>query len=512
MTNTAENNKRIAKNTLLLYFRMLLTMVISLYTSRIILKAIGIEDYGIYNVVGGVIASLGFLHTTLAAASQRFITFSLGSKNPQEVKSTFSNCLAIHTILVIIIIIIAETIGIYFLNTQLNIPAARLYAANIVFQCALGVFCMLILSVPYEALIIAHERMNAFAYISIIEVSLKLFSVYILLFISFDRLIIYAILWLLISIIIRLIYSTYCVKHFKESNTKPQIHKKRFKEILNFSSYNLIEIFANMLADQGLNIFLNILFGPAVNAARGIAVQVNGALNGFTNNFSIALNPQIIKTYAEKDFQRMNQLISNGSKYSFYLLLIIGLPIFFKIDYILKLWLETVPDYCAEFIQLLIIINLIAILTRTFYTAVSATGNIKHYQITLGIFRLLILPIAYILLHYIWKDPIVVYFLLLFFEIIAIAFKLYLIKKLIIFSIKYYLIHIIGICCLTGIISLFFSGLISNFYENNFISLIIFSINSICITVGVIFIIGLQKDERKYLLQNIKNKFSKLSI
>ena len=300
----------------MLYIRMLLMMCISLYTSRIVLEVLGIEDYGIYNVVGGVITTLSFFNGMLSSASQRFITYALASKDNQKIKKVTGNCISVHLILAGIVVLLSETIGLWFLNTQLNIPANRMIAANVIYQCVLFSFVMNIWSIPYNAMIVAHERMGTFAYISILEVSLKLITVLLLVYIPFDKLILYAVMWMIVALLIRFIYSSYCIRNFEEGKSKPCIDKDLFKRILSFSGYNLIEIFANMLSDQGLNIMLNIFFGPIVNAARGIAVQVNNAIIGFTNNVTTAVQPQITKSCASQDFARMTYLISKTNKFS----------------------------------------------------------------------------------------------------------------------------------------------------------------------------------------------------
>ena len=263
----------------MLYFRMLFLMMVSLYTSRITLSALGVEDYGIYNIIGGVVATLSFLKMTLTTSTQRFITFELGTGNLEQLKSIFSNSVSIHILLSIIVIVIGEVIGVWFLNTHLNIPSERLFAANIVLQCAIGSFVLNLINVPYNGLIIAHERMNAFAYISILEALLKVCIVFAIYVASYDKLILYSILWFLVSLVIQFVYHTYCIRYFSESRITPRIEKDKFKKLLSFSGYNLMEIFANMLANQGVNILLNLHFGPIVNAAQGIATQVNGVIN-----------------------------------------------------------------------------------------------------------------------------------------------------------------------------------------------------------------------------------------
>lgn len=508
---TKSDNKRIAKNTLMLYIRMLFMMVISLYTSRVTLNALGVVDYGIYNVIGGVIATLAFVKTTLSSAAQRFITFELGRNDFQSLKKVFANILSIHLVFGLIVILLGETLGVWFLNTHLNIPADRLFAANIVLQCALGTFVLTLLNVPYNGLIIAHERMNAFAYISILEVVLKLLIVYALLITSVDKLILYSILWLCTFLLIQFIYFQYSFKNFKESRSKPQYDKKLWKSMLGFSGYNLCEVFANMLADQGLNILLNLHFGPAINAARGIAVQVNGAINGFTTNFITAVNPQITKSYASGDNNRMWTLVSYGNRLAFFLLLFLATPVFFKVDYILQVWLKTPPAYCALFIQMMILINLNIMPKRTFYTAVSATGDIKRYQLTFGIYRLLVFPTCWVVLNYVSQNPNSVYVVLLLFEVIGTIVSMRIIKKKMPdFNIMGYVKKVLWPCFYTFCVVFLIGYFSSKMFDDSVLYLFLYAVFVCIINAVVIYLLGLDRKEKdlvyNMVLSKLKNK------
>ena len=348
---TESNNKRIAKNTIILYFRMIITMTVSLYTSRIVLKALGVEDYGIYNVVGGVISMFSILSGSLSAAISRFLTFEIGKRNFERVKIIFSTSINIQIILAFLIIILAEIIGVWFLNNKMVIPEGRLVAANWVLQCSIITFAINLISVPYNAIIVAYERMKAFAYVSIIEVILKLLIVYILLISRLDKLILYAILLLCISIIIRFIYGIYCKIHFKESNYSFVFDKELMRSMTGFAGWNFFGAGSHLLMTQGVNMLMNVFFGVAVNAARGIAVQVDGSVMSFVSNFTTALNPQITKSYASEEKGYMFSLMCAGAKYSFFLLLILSLPILFQTETILYIWLGQVPEYACNFIR-----------------------------------------------------------------------------------------------------------------------------------------------------------------
>lgn len=312
------NNRRIAKNTLLLYFRMLLMIGINLYTSRVILQVLGVEDFGINNVVGGVITMLGFLTGSLAGASSRYITYDLGKGDMEIMKKTFGNILSIHLLLAGLVVVIGETIGLWFMTTQLQIPETRETAAFWVYQFSIISFVLSVISVPYNASIIAHEKMSAFAYISIVDAVLKLLIVYLLLVISYDKLIVYAALFCCIQIFDRIVYSIYCRKHFEETRSKLSFDKKLFKEIFAFAGWTMNGSLAVIGYTQGINVLLNIFFGPAVNAARGIAVQVQNVTRQFCTNFQMALNPQLTKSYATGDYAHMHRLLKVSSKFSFY--------------------------------------------------------------------------------------------------------------------------------------------------------------------------------------------------
>ena len=503
-----KDNKRIIKNTLLLYIRMFFVMGVTLYTSRLVLAALGVEDYGIYNVVGGVVATMAFLNTTLTTATTRFITYEIGIGGDGNLKRIFSNCLAAHWMLVLLVVVIVETLGIWFLNTHMNIPENRMFAANIVLQCAVGSFAMNILSVPYNGLIIAHEKMGVFAYIGILETMFKLGIAYVVTIAICDRLILYACLWLFVSIVIRFTYNLYCMRHWEESRTAPRIEKGLFRSILKFTGFNLMEVFANMMADQGVNLLLNIHFGPVVNAARGIAVQTNSALNGFVNNFTTATNPQIMKCYADGNHTRMWNLVEVSNKMSFYLLLLLATPIFFKIHDVLYFWLGNPPSYSAIFIRLLLLTNLTIMPTRAFYTVISATGDIKRYQISFGLYRLTVFPVCWIFLNFISNNPVAVYYIFLVYEVVGTLVKLLLIKqKMNYFSMSQYCKRIL-LPCIMVFGSVFFSNyLLYSFFISTISGFIFYIIVSICITLFFVFVLGLNWKERRLAINYCKNKF-----
>lgn len=433
MTST-ENNKRIAQNTLFLYFRMFLMMGVSLYTSRVILSVLGIEDYGIYNIVGGVISMFSFINGSMASSTQRFLTIELGRNNPTQLKKIFSTAILIHLFIALIIIILSESIGLWFLNNKLNIPQERLHAANWVFQFSILTCCLNIIQVPYNAIIMAHEKMRIYAYISIIEVLLKLITIILIAYINVDKLIIYSIIIFIIQLLIRSTYQLYCKRKYDECKITIVKDIVLYKQMTSFASWNLLGSIAWLLRDQGINIMLNLFFGPIINAAKGIASQVSSAIMGFISNFQIALNPPITKYYALDNLEEMEKLVYRGIKYSFCVLFIISFPIIININYILELWLKEVPQYASDFIVLILVDSLIGILLGNPLTvSLSATGRIRTYQIITSLVICLIIPISYFLLNA-GYNVLMVFYAMIFLSLCTGCIRFYFCRKLIGFS------------------------------------------------------------------------------
>lgn len=389
------NTKNIAKNTVFLYIRSIVVMAVGIYTSRVVLQTLGVEDYGVYNVIGGFVAMFSILSASLVNASQRFISFEMGKAKPQ-MNRIFCGTISIHLLLALLVFVAFETFGIWFLNTQLNIDPERMSAANWVFQCSVLTFCINLISVPYNACIISHERMNVFAYISIYEAFAKLGIVYLLWVTGFDKLIVYAILMLAVSVSLRLIYGIYCKKHFEECNFHFIIDKPLFKEMMGFIGWNFFGSTAGILSTQGINVLINIFFGVTLNAARGLADQVNNAINTFVNNFMTAMNPQITKSYAAGDYDYMKSLMVRGAKYAAILYWLIALTIFMEADEILSIWLVEVPVYASIFLRLTIIYSIFKSLAIPIYTGMLATGKIKNYQLIMGGLNVMAFVLCYI--------------------------------------------------------------------------------------------------------------------
>ena len=406
MENTAaksssheESNKRIAKNALLLYVRMFLLMGISLYTSRVVLDVLGIEDYGVYNVVGGLVSIFALVSNSLTSATQRFLTFSLGKGDEGDTNKVFCVAMQAHVLVAVVVVILVETVGLWFLYNKMQIADCRIGAAFWVVQFTAASTFFNVICVPYISTIIAHERMSAFAFVSIIEASLKLLAVYLLLASPLDRLILYALLLAAVQVLIQVIYAVYCNRHFSECHIRWVADGKLFKEIFSFAGYNLFGGFAAVSSNQGLNMLLNMFFGPVVNAARGVSLQVMGAITQFIMNFQTALNPQIVKTYAQGDYGQMHKLIYRGSKFSFFLMLVISLPVIIEAPYILGLWLKEVPPDTVTFLRIIICTSLIYTMAQPIMTANGATGEIRMYYIVCGTMLILIMPISYVVLR-----------------------------------------------------------------------------------------------------------------
>lgn len=509
MSSLASNNKRIAKNTILLYLRMLLTIVVSLYTSRMILKILGVSDYGVYNVVGGIVAMLSFLNSALTAASQRFIAFELGRGDKEKLKTIFCTSVTIHAILALIIFIIAETVGLWFVNTHLNIEPARMIAANWVYQCSILTFMLTIISVPYNSCIVAHEHMNAFAYVSILEVILKLLIVYLLLVINSDKLITYGILVLCVAFIIRLIYGLYCKRHFEECKYRFIFDKTLFKEMFSFAGWSVVGNLGFSFKDQVANVILNIFFGTIVNAARGVALQVNGIISGFSVNFLMALTPQITKQYANGNIRNSIKFVYSGCRYSFYLLTFVSIPVIINADYILNLWLYRVPEYTSEFIRLALIAALINSMAQPLVTALQATGKIKVFQISICIVMLLELPLSYMIL-YLGGKPYMAMYPTIFVTFLGLFTRFIILRKLVpSYNLRYFTFAIIGRNFVIGTICYIISKLIHNMFNISLISLITTSALSCITTLILIYLFGISNEERDILNKKIIFLFNK---
>lgn len=498
MSNSA-NNKRIAKNTLLLYVRMLFGMLVSLYTSRVILQTLGVEDYGVYNVVGGVITMFTFLNGAMSSATSRYITFEIGKGNMEQLKKVFSSALQIHAIIALLIVILGETVGLWFLMNELVIPDGRMDAAMWVYQCSVVTAVVTIMSVPYNADIIAHEKMSAFAYISVLEIILKLAIVYLLVVLPFDKLKVYAVLVLMVGLLIRYIYTRYCHKHFEESHYIHHIDKPLLKEMSSFAGWSFWGNLAGILYTQGLNMMLNIFFGPVVNAARGIATQIQGVVQQFVGNFQMALNPQITKTYASGELDKMHSLMFRSARFSFMLLFFLSLPIILETNYILTLWLGIVPENTVIFARIIIAISLIYTIANPCVIANQATGKVKVYQAVVGGLLLLILPISYIVLK--MGAPAYSVFIVHFcVESVAQFARMYMLRNMIDLPLLSYVkniyLPIMGVVLLSVILPM----LVYNNMQEGIIRFLIVGMTCVLSVAMTSLFIGMTRNERTFLI------------
>lgn len=507
--NTAKS-KRIAKNTLVLYFRMLFLMVISLYTSRVILDALGVEDYGIYNVVGGFVALFGLISAALTSACSRFLNFEMGKGDVHRQNVVFSTALTIQWTLAIIVFVIAEVIGVWYVNNVMVMPAERLTAANWCFQFSVFNFCMNIITVPYNASIIAHERMKTFAYVSIYEGVSKLIISFLVYYEPFDRLVFYALMLLIIQFTVRYTYQVYCRKYFEECHYKRVFDKPLLRNMLSYSLWHLAGNGAPLLKNQGVNMVLNFFFGPTVNAARGIANQIEGAVHQFSSNFMIAINPQITQSYASGNIPYMFELVEKGTRFSFYLLFVITLPLLSYTDTILHIWLKEVPDYTLIFTQLTLIMMLVRTLSRPMIIAQNATGNVRNFQLTIGFIIMLNLPLSYIFLKLGFGAEIVVVIALII-EITALFVRIFMLKSTIPqFEPLRFITRILWNCYIVAIIPTLLMFFFAMFIRHSIVIDFLFIILCFFICITSVITIGCTRTERKYIVSKTHGILNKL--
>lgn len=507
----SENTKRIAKNTLMLYGRMLIGMLVSLYTSRVVLQALGVEDYGIYNVVGGVVAMFSMISNSLSSSVSRFLTFELGRGDLNALKKVFSTSLTIHVVLAAIIVILAETLGLWFLNARMTIPVDRLYAANWVFHASVFTFVIGLIDVPFGASIVSHEKMSVFAYMSILDIFLRLLIVIFIAYSNwnFDRLIVYALLLVCVVCIMLSIYWTYCKRNFDECRFKLNFDKTYWKSMSSFAGWNFIGCTAGLLKDQGVNILLNLFIGPVVNAARGIAGSVNNVLSSFASNFMTALNPQITKSYASGNYDYMFSLVERGARFSYYILLLLALPVMFEADFVLTLWLKTYPEHTVNFVRLVLAVTMCDILSNTLINLQSATGKIRNYQIVVGGMLLMNFPLSYFCLKK-GLPPESTLVVALFVAVCCLILRLVFLRKMAGLSMKRYLVNV----CLNVIVVTFLAAIIPflvylNMSDGIARFFVICVVTTICSSLSIYFI-GCTAGERQFIgnkVSNIIHKF-----
>jgi O-antigen/teichoic acid export membrane protein len=485
-------------------------MMVALYTSRVVLKTLGITDYGIYNVVGGIVSMLAFLNGSMANGIQRFLNFEIGSNNKTKLNIVFSTSIIIQLALIVLIVLLAETIGLWFLNNKMIIPVDRINSANWAYQLSILVFIVSIYQVPYTAIIIAYEKMNIYAYISIIDVFLKLGIVFMLDFFYYDKLILYSILILGVCIIDCSIYILYCSRNFNEIRFRFRFKKTIFRSMLSFSGWNIFGTTAHLMKSQGINILLNLFFGPAINAARAVAHQVFATLNSFTSNIMMAAKPQMIKSYAQNDIAYLISLLYRVSKFSFFLLIFLSLPVLIEIDRILLIWLgDNVPQYTSLFTRLIILTALVEVFASPITTVVHATGKMKKFQTICSSIILLIIPVSYLFLKsgFSPETPMVVSLVIC---ILVHGVRIYLLRQLIPFSGRDYISEVILPALKVSILASICPLLLYFNMESNLYRLIYMFFICTVSTGLIIYFVGLKNNERIMINMKIKTIYHRI--
>ena len=502
------NNKQIAKNTLFMYLRMGVTMFVGLYVSRIVLQQLGVEDYGLYNVIGGIIAMFSFINGSMVNVSTRFITVYLAKNDIKMLNNIFSMSFLIHFSIGVVILLLGETIGLWYLNNKLVIPEGREFAAHWLYQLSIISCIISILYVPYNGLIVAHERMKAFAYISVMDSMLKLLIAIMIAYSPFDKLIFYGTLLASVSFLDIIICFVYCRKNFKESILAFYWNKAIFKRMLEFAGWALLGNFSYLFYSQGINLMLNAFCGPAVNAARGVAVQVEGVIRQFAGNVQVAINPQIIKSYTSNELERMYALIFTSSRLCFYLLYIISLPIMIEADFILNLWLGTVPNHTVNFVRLILCISILDALINPMFTANLACGKLKIYHMSLSILMYAFMFVTYFSIRQTLL-PESVFVTLLIATILGVVLRIFILEKQIGLSILTYihkvLLPIISVAVISCVLPITSHLIIDNNIPRFFISSLL-SIISVLVTT---YYIGMDKTEKQLVISFVKNKILK---
>lgn len=507
--SSESNNKRIAKNTIALYFRMLITMIVGIYTSRVILDALGEVDYGIYNVVGGFVTVFSLVSGTMTTATQRFLSFEIGKNNPEAIRKVFSSAVLIHYLLAFITLIVAEVVGVWFLNTHMNFPADRYYAANWVFQISLATFLITIVSQPYNAALIAYEKMSAFAYLGILDVVLKLGICYLIYISPLDKLIFYAFLMGMTQVLLRLIYGLYVAKKLPACKTSWRVDKPICKSMFSFVGWNMIGALAVIAREQGVNVILNMFFGPVVNAARGIAYQILSKVQGFVGNFQLAFTPQIVKSYAQNERDNMNKLVFRASKFSYLLMLGLSIPLIIETPAILGVWLKEVPDNTALFTRIVLFTSMFGALSNPLIATMHASGKVKEYQIVVGGISLLTLPFVYAFLK-LGSPAYVAMLIVLLFEIICHVARVILLGRTIQFPVSAFFKEVTGHMLFITVVAFIAPCLMYNFIDIPLLRFIAVTIVSVFSFALCSYYLGLDSHEREIVSAKIKSVIKKI--
>lgn len=509
-SNSSVNNKLIAYNTAFLYLRMLFIMAVNLYAVRAILSLLGVVDYGLYNVIGGVVAMFSFLSSTMATASQRYFSIELAKNDLNRLTKCFSLNVLVYIGIIAVVFVCAESFGLYFINNQMTIPPERVFAANIVFQFSIAAFSVRMFAVPYTALVIAHEKMKAFAYIGIFEAVFKLFIVFVLSIITWDKLVVYGMLTLVSALIVAFSYVFFCFKHFQESHFKYYWNRNEAKELANFTGWHFLGTVSVIIRGDGVNLLINVFFSPAVNAARAIAYQVSSAVRHLNSNFFTAVKPQMYKAYGNNEIQEMINLILRSTIISVFLVSILSIPLLFNVQYVLSIWLKEVPDYAVVFTSLVLINGIIDATSDPAISPAIATGKIKKFYLITGTLYVLCLPIVYVF-YKLGYSPEYAMFVSITLSSIAVVARAYLLIELIGFPFFKYLKLIIRIIFGTVIICAFVY--IANLpIKQEFSRLIVSIVVSSLVHVLIYYTIILSSSDKKAInrfLHKLREKYAK---
>jgi O-antigen/teichoic acid export membrane protein len=476
-----------------------------LYTCRVTLDVLGVEDYGVYDVVSGFVAMFSIISSSLSTAISRFLTFEIGTRNIEKLKNVFTTSLLIQIFISVLVILVAETIGLWFIHNKMSIPEGRENAAFWVFQLSVASFCINLISVPYNACIIAHERMKAFAYMSILEALFKLGICYLIIVSVFDKLVTLAVLSTIVALIIRFIYSQYCSRNFEECRTALSFHKDIFKEMFGFAGWSFFNSSSYILNGQGVSMLINVYFGVALNSARGIGIQVETAVSRFVNNFTTAVNPQITKTYAVGQLDEMYKLVCRSAKFSYFIMFFMALPLVSEMNQILNIWLKQVPEYTVVFAQLSLVNGLITCIGNSGLTACMATGKIRNYSLIITSISVLEFMLTWIFFS-LGAPVIVAYYIYIVIKLIVLFTRMFLLKSMVGLRCTLYIKEVFLPIIRVTIVSVIPMYLISYFIPASFLRLV-FSIMLGCATVAVCALhLGMTKSEKTVVL----GKFSEL--
>ncbi len=507
---------RIARNTLFLYGRMLLGMFVSLYTSRLVLNALGVEDFGIYGVVGGLVSMMSLFSSSLSASISRFMTYELGRGDFSKLKMVFATSVLIQIAICCVVLLIGESVGLWFMNVKMVIPSERIVAANWIYQASIVTFIVGLIGCPFNAVIVAHEKMDVYAYLGIADVFVRLAIAIFIAYspLVFDRLIVYSVLLMFVSVGIQCCYWFYCFVHFQETRTSLRFDRQCWKEMAGFAGWNTIGCAAGVLKDQGVNVLLNLFFGPVVNTARAISTQVSGAIGVFSGNFMTALNPQIIKGYASGDIGYAFYLVSQGARFGFYIMMVLVIPIYIVTPFILDLWLGKYPDNTIVFLRLTLISCLIDVLSSTLITLQVATGRIRNYQIVVGGLLLLNFPLSYIVLKS-GFSPFSVYVVAVMVGVCCLVARLMFLRSMVGFSVVTYFRKVLVNVFVTVIVASMPVALASIVWTpDTFFKLSLIAVVSCVSSVLSILFVGCNKSERRFIFDKIRTvraKFSRIS-